>query len=264
MDLESLASLRRSFHTLKGSGRMVGARLIAEFSWAIENLLNRIIDKTLSRTPAMMALLRNAVAALPQLVHQLEHGGEVSIEPLMSRAFAYADGREADQAPPCRRGSRRCDDLVSYRGLGDARVCRADVWSRRSCRRRRPLPRRRPPPRRPLPLCRRSPRTWPPWIRSCTRSTAKKSRAIWPRFATICASAPACRRRTSAGVRVSRHSYAERQLQDGRGAPRHPHHRAAQPLHAQSIRQRPRHVGCGARGAFGRGARHRQRRIAHQ
>jgi len=100
MDLESLATLRRSFHTLKGSGRMVGARLIAEFSWAIENLLNRIIDKTLSRTPAMMGLLRNAVATLPQLVHQLEHGGEVSIEPLMSRAFAYADGREADQAPP--------------------------------------------------------------------------------------------------------------------------------------------------------------------
>jgi chemosensory pili system protein ChpA (sensor histidine kinase/response regulator) len=100
MDLESLASLRRSFHTLKGSGRMVGARLIAEFAWAIENLLNRIIDKTLSRTPAMMGLLRNAVATLPQLVQQLEHGGEVSIEALMSRAFAYADGREADQAPP--------------------------------------------------------------------------------------------------------------------------------------------------------------------
>src|ERR1700689_2795951 len=100
MDLESLSSLRRSFHTLKGSGRMVGARSIAEFAWSIENLLNRIIDKTLSRTPAMMGLLRNAVAALPQLVHQLEHGGEVSIEALMSRAFAYAYGREAAQAPP--------------------------------------------------------------------------------------------------------------------------------------------------------------------
>jgi chemosensory pili system protein ChpA (sensor histidine kinase/response regulator) len=100
MDLESLAFLRRSFHTLKGSGRMVGALLIAEFAWAIENLLNRIVDKTLSRTPTMMGLLRNAVAALPALVQQLEHGGDVSIEPLMSQAFAYADGREADQAPP--------------------------------------------------------------------------------------------------------------------------------------------------------------------
>ena len=32
MDLESLSSMRRSFHTLKGSGRMVGARAIAEFA----------------------------------------------------------------------------------------------------------------------------------------------------------------------------------------------------------------------------------------
>ena len=99
MDLESLALMRRSFHTLKGSGRMVGARAIAEFGWSIENLLNRIIDKTLSRTPGMMALLRSAVAALPQLVEQLETGrhNPVPIEALMVRAFAYADGREADQ-----------------------------------------------------------------------------------------------------------------------------------------------------------------------
>ncbi len=99
MDLESLALMRRSFHTLKGSGRMVGARSIAEFGWSIENLLNRIIDKTLSRTPGMMALLRSAVAALPQLVEQLETGRQNSmpIEALMTRAFAYADGREADQ-----------------------------------------------------------------------------------------------------------------------------------------------------------------------
>jgi chemosensory pili system protein ChpA (sensor histidine kinase/response regulator) len=100
MDLESLALMRRSFHTLKGSGRMVGARSIAEFGWSIENLLNRIIDKTLSRTPGMMALLRSSVAALPQLVEQLETGrhNPVPIEALMARAFAYADGREAEQA----------------------------------------------------------------------------------------------------------------------------------------------------------------------
>ena len=99
MDLESLGSLRRSFHTLKGSGRMVGARLIAEFAWSIENLLNRIIDKTLSRTPGMMSLLRSAVSALPQLVEQLETGRQnaVPLDAIMARAFAYADGREADQ-----------------------------------------------------------------------------------------------------------------------------------------------------------------------
>jgi chemosensory pili system protein ChpA (sensor histidine kinase/response regulator) len=101
MDLDSLGVLRRSFHTLKGSGRMVGARLIAEFGWSIENLLNRIIDKTLSRTPGMMVLLRSAVAALPQLVEQLETGRQnlVSVNDIMASAFAFADGRDAKPSP---------------------------------------------------------------------------------------------------------------------------------------------------------------------
>jgi chemosensory pili system protein ChpA (sensor histidine kinase/response regulator) len=100
MDFESLGVLRRSFHTLKGSGRMVGARPIAEFGWSIENLLNRIIDKTLTRTPGMMLLLRNAVAALPQLVEQLELGRPPTapISDLMARAFAFSEGRDGELA----------------------------------------------------------------------------------------------------------------------------------------------------------------------
>ncbi len=100
MDLDSLGVLRRSFHTLKGSGRMVGARLIAEFGWSIENLLNRIIDKTLSRTPGMMVLLRSAVAALPQLVEQLETGRQnlVPVSDIMAGAFAFAERRDAKSA----------------------------------------------------------------------------------------------------------------------------------------------------------------------
>ena len=100
MDLESLTQMRRSFHTLKGSGRMVGARAIAEFGWSLENLMNRIIDKTLTRTPGMMALLRNSVAALPQLVEQLESGRPTTapVDALMARAFAFADGKDPEQA----------------------------------------------------------------------------------------------------------------------------------------------------------------------
>ncbi len=123
MDLEALSSMRRSFHTLKGSGRMVGARAIAEFAWSIENLLNRIIDKTLSRTPGMMALLRNGVAALPQLVEQLETGrpSAAPIEALMTRAFAYADGRDPEQArvnvaPEDRAGSDANSAAASWGG----------------------------------------------------------------------------------------------------------------------------------------------------
>ncbi|HEX3913171.1 MAG TPA: Hpt domain-containing protein [Steroidobacteraceae bacterium] len=127
MDLDALSSMRRSFHTLKGSGRMVGARSIAEFAWSIENLLNRIIDKTLSRTPGMMTLLRNAVAALPQLVEQLETGRPSSAptEALMTRAFAYADGRDPEQAkagiaPEDRAGSDANSATASWAGATSA------------------------------------------------------------------------------------------------------------------------------------------------
>ena len=127
MDLESLSSMRRSFHTLKGSGRMVGARSIAEFAWSIENLLNRILDKTLSRTPGMMGVLRSAVSALPQLVEQLETGRQTSvpIEGLMARAFAFADGRDPEQskaslAPEDRVGSDANSATSSWSGASPA------------------------------------------------------------------------------------------------------------------------------------------------
>ena len=65
MEREALVTVRRSFHTLKGSGRMVGARELGEFAWSIENLLNRVLDNTLTRSPAdrrSAARLRKRVA----------------------------------------------------------------------------------------------------------------------------------------------------------------------------------------------------------
>ncbi len=92
----ALATVRRSFHTLKGSGRMVGAREMAEFSWSIENLLNRLIDKTLTRTPEILATLRDGVAALPQLLVALESGAACAIDtaPVIARAHALAARQE--------------------------------------------------------------------------------------------------------------------------------------------------------------------------
>src|SRR5215813_808557 len=74
LERDSLVTVRRSFHTLKGSGRMVGARELGEFAWSIENLLNRVLDNTLTRSPQMVEVLREAVNALPELVEQLETG----------------------------------------------------------------------------------------------------------------------------------------------------------------------------------------------
>jgi chemosensory pili system protein ChpA (sensor histidine kinase/response regulator) len=94
---ESLVNARRAFHTLKGSGRVVGARDLAEFSWSIENLLNRLLDKTLTRSPVILTALREAVETLPQLVRQLETGAapQGDIAGIVARAHALAAGRSS-------------------------------------------------------------------------------------------------------------------------------------------------------------------------
>jgi chemosensory pili system protein ChpA (sensor histidine kinase/response regulator) len=93
-DMEALITVRRSFHTLKGSGRMVGAERIGEYCWSVENLLNRLINRTLVRTPPMIDFIIEAAGAVPQLVEQLEVGAdpEADINLLMARANAFADG----------------------------------------------------------------------------------------------------------------------------------------------------------------------------
>ncbi|MEM9403651.1 MAG: Hpt domain-containing protein [Pseudomonadota bacterium] len=93
-DMETLISVRRSFHTLKGSGRMVGAERVGEYCWSIENLLNRLINRTLVRTPPMVQFILDAANAVPELIEQLEVGTEpqADIPLLMVKANAFAEG----------------------------------------------------------------------------------------------------------------------------------------------------------------------------
>ena len=43
-DQNVLVAIRRHFHTLKGSGRMVGAKSAGELAWSVEDTLNRVIS----------------------------------------------------------------------------------------------------------------------------------------------------------------------------------------------------------------------------
>jgi chemosensory pili system protein ChpA (sensor histidine kinase/response regulator) len=97
LERDSLVTVRRSFHTLKGSGRMVGARELGEFAWAIENLLNRVLDNTLTRSPPILETLRAAVRALPELITQLQTREPLrtDVNAIASRAHAFAAGRQA-------------------------------------------------------------------------------------------------------------------------------------------------------------------------
>jgi chemosensory pili system protein ChpA (sensor histidine kinase/response regulator) len=64
----SLLEVRRAFHTIKGSGRMVKAVDVGELSWSIENLLNRIIDNTLEPNEAQTTLIIKVRELLPDMV----------------------------------------------------------------------------------------------------------------------------------------------------------------------------------------------------
>lgn len=68
---EALLNTRRAFHTLKGSGRLVGAMRLGEFAWSVENLLNKVIDGTRSADPDVVEFVSESLTVLPQLIAQL-------------------------------------------------------------------------------------------------------------------------------------------------------------------------------------------------
>ncbi|HKK13949.1 MAG TPA: Hpt domain-containing protein [Gammaproteobacteria bacterium] len=91
---DALSTMRRSFHTLKGSGRLVGAVDIGEFAWAFENMLNRVIDRTVMPGQTMFALLQQASDALVELIAQVKSGAPVTVNTkhLMDCADALSRG----------------------------------------------------------------------------------------------------------------------------------------------------------------------------
>ena len=75
-DLSGLVDIRRGFHTLKGSGRMVGANYTAELAWAIENMLNRILDHSITVSVDMRKLIGDVLAAYPSMLIVFENDSQ--------------------------------------------------------------------------------------------------------------------------------------------------------------------------------------------
>src|SRR5438876_486445 len=94
LERDALITVRRSFHTLKGRGRMDGARERSESAWAIENLMNPVLDTTVTRTPAILETLRAGVAALPEVITQLQtrEAPRTDVTAISTRAHALAAG----------------------------------------------------------------------------------------------------------------------------------------------------------------------------
>ncbi|HHB93270.1 MAG TPA: response regulator, partial [Thioploca sp.] len=82
-DSEALATLRRNFHTLKGSGRMVGATAIGELGWHFEDMLNQIISGNLNRNDDVLMLISKIEKVLPTMVEQFKHNHAIEYETLL-------------------------------------------------------------------------------------------------------------------------------------------------------------------------------------
>ncbi len=102
-DHDALAIVRRAFHTLKGSGRMVGATVIGDFAWEYENLLNQILAGKVAASQTIISAIAAAVAALEPLVGETPlRGGELDALPaLAARAQTLAaESEEAEVEEP--------------------------------------------------------------------------------------------------------------------------------------------------------------------
>jgi len=92
-DLTSVApitEIRRNFHTLKGSGRIVGANQIGELGWAVENMLNRLMDGTIAPSEDHLFIVSHACRIVPQLRSEFAHGTS-SEQPELVELLEQAD-----------------------------------------------------------------------------------------------------------------------------------------------------------------------------
>jgi len=71
---EALKELRRAFHTLKGSGRLVGAIVIGELGWKFESILNRILENTIPITDMVFDLIEQVESLVPGMIEDFQSG----------------------------------------------------------------------------------------------------------------------------------------------------------------------------------------------
>lgn len=73
-DLEQLTTLRRAFHTLKGSSRMVGLNDFGEAAWSMEQLLNATLAEQRGASPDLLDLSASTLDAFGQWADDIAAG----------------------------------------------------------------------------------------------------------------------------------------------------------------------------------------------
>ncbi len=80
-DSAALTEVRRAYHTLKGSGRTVGLTALGEVAWAVEDLLNVMLERKAFPTAPILAFIEKVTAEFATWVAELLEKHSVSLSP---------------------------------------------------------------------------------------------------------------------------------------------------------------------------------------
>ena len=106
-DVERAVPLRRAFHTLKGSGRLVGATALGDFSARLEQVLLRVIDGTLAPRADVIDVVTRAVASLARTRRRVRRRAQRRPPRCGGRAGGRAHRRGQCGTPTGQRTTRR-------------------------------------------------------------------------------------------------------------------------------------------------------------
>ncbi len=80
-DSEALVDVRRAYHTLKGSGRTVGLMGMSDVAWAVEKLLNFVIERKAFPTAKQLSFIEHVSAEFAAWVAELHKNQVVTLDP---------------------------------------------------------------------------------------------------------------------------------------------------------------------------------------
>ena len=104
-DREALRSARRQFHTLKGSGRMVGLTEFGDVAWDVEKIHNRLLEEEHAVTPAALAMIEVAETNFRRWVGALKDTG--TSPPIRRNCTPRSPASRRSSAPIPKRHRRR-------------------------------------------------------------------------------------------------------------------------------------------------------------
>ncbi|HEY8069572.1 MAG TPA: Hpt domain-containing protein [Burkholderiales bacterium] len=102
-DLDVLTTIRRGFHTLKGSGRMVGLMDLGEVAWEVEQVMNRWLQMKWPASAELLDLLTRASTSFTGWIAQLRDGslaGEIKAQDIVALAAKLRAAEEPAEVAP--------------------------------------------------------------------------------------------------------------------------------------------------------------------